>query len=426
MGAVGGGTYEVLKRNAEKINQRSGVSIEVVHLGMRKAKAGLDTGDLRVSSDVLEVAGDPEVDLIVESIGGTEIARHLILKAIANGKHVVTANKALIAEQGSEIFAAAAEQGVSVGYEAAVAGGIPIIGALREGLAANDIQCIFGIINGTGNFILTEMRDAERPFADVLTEAQALGYAEANPSFDIDGIDAAHKLTIMASIAFAVPLQFHRVYTQGISAIENEDVRHAEELGHVIKHLGICRRTARGIELRVHPTLIPFERLLAKVDGVMNAVMVQSDAAQSTLYYGPGAGAEPTASSVVADIIAIARQTGSQSSSVPYLGVPLSALRSGADNEILDIDECETSFYLRFRAEDRPGVLSRITQAVSDAGISVEAIQQKEPAVGDSQATIVMITNQAPESRLRALVQTLNNLDVISREVVCIRVENLA
>lgn len=424
LGTVGGGTFNVLKRNAPEISARAGADIQVVHIGMRSEKPQYDTAGVRISSDVMEVARDPEVDILVESMGGTDLALKVILEAIENGKHVVTANKALIAEHGNQIFAAANEKGVVVAYEAAVAGGIPIIHALREGLSANKIQCIAGIINGTGNFILTEMRDKGKAFPEVLKEAQELGYAEADPTFDVEGIDAAHKLVILASIAFGIPLQFDRIYTQGISAIENEDVVHAQELGYVIKHLGITRRGAKGIELRVHPTLIPQDKLIAKVDGVMNAVMIEGDAVGETMYYGPGAGAEPTASSVISDIVEIARQKDVDASArSAYLGIPVEKM---SDEQVVDIEDCETSFFLRFTAEDKPGVLSQVTQLLSDADLSVEAIQQKEPVSGSDEATIVMVTHQALESKLRAAVAKLEALDAITSDVVSIRVEDLS
>lgn len=423
LGTVGGGTFNVLKRNAAEIAQRVGASVDVVHIGMRANKPEYDTTGIKVSADIFDVARDPEIDILVETVGGTSIALDLVLEAIANGKHVVTANKALIAEHGNRIFDAANKQGVAVAYEAAVAGGIPIIHALREGLSANKIQWIAGIINGTGNFILTKMRDEGTAFPDVLKEAQELGYAEADPTFDVEGIDAAHKLVILASIAFGIPLQFNRIYTQGISEIEIEDVRHAQELGYEIKHLGITRQSEKGVELRVHPTLIPEDRLIAKVDGVMNAVMVEGDAVGSTMYYGPGAGAEPTASSIISDIVEIARQKNIKASErSPYLGVPVEDL---SDKPVLDIAECHTSFYLRFSVQDKPGVLSQVTQQFSEAGISVDAIQQKEPADGVSEATIVLVTHQAYESELTAIADALESLDVVTGKVVRIRVEDL-
>jgi homoserine dehydrogenase len=381
LGTVGGGTFNVLNRNAREIVRRAGRGIQITHAAAREYDAsrlpGIDA--ITVSDDAFAVVDDPGVDIVVELIGGYEPARELVLKAIANGKHVVTANKALIALHGNEIFAAAQERGVMVAFEAAVAGGIPIIKAIREGLAANQIEWLTGIINGTGNFILTEMRDKGRDFDDVLKEAQQLGYAEADPTFDIEGIDAAHKLTILASIAFGIPLQFDRVYTEGISHITREDVAYAGEFGYRIKHLGFTRRSADGIELRVHPTLIPERRLIANVDGVMNAVLVKADAVGPTLYYGAGAGSEPTASAVVADIIDVVRTlTADPGNRVPHLAFQPQAL---SDVPILAMDEVETAYYLRMLATDKPGVLSDVTRILGNAGISIEAILQKEPAM---------------------------------------------
>ena len=423
LGTVGGGTFNVLKRNATEIAKRVGTHVEVTHIGMRSEKPEYDTTGIKISADVFEVAKDPEIDILVETIGGTDLALNLVLEAIANGKHVVTANKALIAEYGNTIFEVASNKGVAVAYEAAVAGGIPIIRALREGLSANKIKWIAGIINGTGNFILTKMRDEGTAFPEVLKEAQELGYAEADPTFDVEGIDAAHKLVILASIAFGIPLQFDRIYTQGISEIENEDVRHAQDMGYEIKHLGITRQSEKGIELRVHPTLIPKERLIAKVDGVMNAVVVEGDAVGSTMYYGPGAGAEPTASSVISDIVEIARQKNIQAAERPaYLGIPVADL---SDVPVLDIGDCETSFYLRFSVRDKPGALSQVTQKFTDAGVSIETIHQKEPVADSAEATIVLVTHRASESSLTAIVDALETLDVVTGKVACIRVEEL-
>jgi homoserine dehydrogenase len=423
LGTVGGGTFNVLRRNSAVIADRAGARIEVTHIATRSDNPAYDTAGIRMSRDVFEVARNPEIDILVESMGGTDIAFDLVMEAIKQGKHIVTANKALIAERGNEIFAAAGERGVAVAYEAAVAGGIPIIQALRDGLSANKINWLAGIINGTSNFILTEMRDKGKAFASVLKEAQKLGYAEADPTFDVEGIDAAHKLVILASIAFGIPLQFDRIYTQGISRIKNEDVVHAGELGFVIKHLGIARRGVKGIELRVHPTLIPKDRLIAKVDGVMNAVMIEGDAVGPTLYFGAGAGAEPTASSVIANLIEIAHQKDvAPEARSSYLGVPMHKLK---DTPVVDIEDCETSFYLRFTAADKPGVLNKITQLLSNAELSVEAIQQKEPISGSAEATIVMVTHKAVESELRKVVSSLEKLDVITSKVVYIRVEDL-
>ncbi|MGD9390689.1 MAG: homoserine dehydrogenase, partial [Thioalkalispiraceae bacterium] len=361
LGTVGGGTVNVLRRNAEEIARRAGRGIQVTHAAARDLNKPriCDTTGITLTTDPAEVVNDPEVEIIIELIGGDGLALKLVMQAIENGKHVVTANKALIAKHGNEIFAAAQRQGVVVAFEAAVAGGIPIIKAIREGLAGNQIQWLAGIINGTGNFILTEMRDKGRDFDDVLQEAQALGYAEADPTFDVEGIDAAHKLTILASIAFGIPLQFEKTYTEGITRITREDVEYAEELGYRIKHLGISRRTDKGVELRVHPTLIPERRLIANVDGVMNAVLVQGDAVGPTLYYGAGAGDEPTASAVVADVVDVARAlTSDPNNRVPHLAFQADAL---SDLPILGMDDVETAYYLRMDALDRSGVLADVT-----------------------------------------------------------------
>ena len=425
LGTVGGGTLNVLHRNATEISRRAGRDIVVSHAAAREYNAddleGLDR--VRVSDDAFAVVRDPEVDMVVELIGGYSPARELVLEAIANGKHVVTANKALIALHGNEIFKAAQEKGVTVAFEAAVAGGIPIIKALREGLAANHIEWIAGIINGTGNFILTEMRDKGRNFADVLKEAQALGYAEADPTFDVEGIDAAHKLTILASIAFGIPLQFEATYTEGISNITREDVAYAEELGYRIKHLGLTRRTDAGVELRVHPTLIPERRLIANVDGVMNAVLVMGDAVGPTLYYGAGAGAEPTASAVVADLVDVVRVlTSDPENRVPHLAFQADAL---SDLPILEMDQVETAYYLRMLAEDRPGVLAEVTRILGDAGISIEAIIQKEPRPGTDKVDIILLTHRVREASMNDAIAAIENLAAIHDKVVRIRMETL-
>lgn len=345
LGTVGGGTFNVLQRNAVEISRRAGRGIEVGHIASRHLSPGCDIGDTPVTEDVFAVVNNPEIDIIVELIGGSTVAKEVVLQAIANGKHVVTANKALIAVHGNEIFQAASDKGVMVAFEASVAGGIPIIKAVREGLAANQIEWVAGIINGTGNFILTEMREKGRTFDDVLAEAQALGYAEADPTFDVEGIDAAHKLTILASIAFGIPLQFDKAYTEGITRLTTADVNYAETLGYRIKHLGIARRTEQGVELRVHPTLIPADRLLANVNGVMNAVMVQGDAVGPTLYYGAGAGAEATASAVVADICDVVRTlTSDPNNRVPHLAFQANSL---SDHPVLPVEEVDTAYYLR-------------------------------------------------------------------------------
>ncbi len=424
LGTVGSGTFNVLSRNRESIEARVGADIVVAQVGARRENPACDTGDVPVTADIFEVVRNPEIDIVVELIGGTTVARELVLEAIANGKHVVTANKALIAEYGNEIFAAAQAKGVSVSFEAAVAGGIPIIKALREGLAANQVQWLAGIINGTGNFILTEMREKGRDFADVLAEAQALGYAEADPTFDVEGIDAAHKLVILASIAFGIPLQFEKVYTEGITRISTDDVNYAEELGYRIKHLGIARCEDNGIELRVHPTLIPEKRLIANVNGVMNAILVMADAVGPTLYYGPGAGSEPTASSVVADVVDVARTlTASPEHRVPHLAFHSDTL---SDHPVMAIGDIRSAYYLRMSALDRPGVLSKVAQILSDAGISIEALIQKQPAEGADHVPVILLTSITQEKLMMQAIAQIEALDSITEEVVRIRVESLA
>ena len=425
LGTVGGGTFNVLNRNAEEITRRAGRGIRITHAGAREYDAaglpGIDA--ISVSDDAFSVVENPDIDIVVELIGGYEPARELVLKAIANGKHVVTANKALIAMHGNEIFAAAQKQGVMVAFEAAVAGGIPIIKALREGLAANQIEWLTGIINGTGNFILTEMRDKGRDFAEVLTEAQQLGYAEADPTFDVEGIDAAHKLCILASIAFGIPLQFDKVYTEGISRITREDVGYSEEFGYRIKHLGYTRRTDKGIEMRVHPTLIPERRLIANVDGVMNAVLVKADAVGPTLYYGAGAGAEPTASAVVADIVDVVRTlTADPENRVPHLAFQPHAI---SDIPILSMDDIETAYYLRMQVSDKPGVMADVTSILGEGGISIEAILQKEPAPGIDRASIILLTHVVQERQMNAAIKQIEALDSIHGDIMRIRLEHL-
>ena len=425
LGTVGGGTFNVLNRNAEEITRRAGRGIRITHAAAREYDAeGLPgIGEIAVSDDAFSVVENPDVDIVVELIGGYEPARELVLKAIAGGKHVVTANKALIAMHGNEIFAAAQAQGVMVAFEAAVAGGIPIIKAIREGLAANQIHWLTGIINGTGNFILTEMRDKGRDFDDVLREAQALGYAEADPTFDVEGIDAAHKLCILASLAYGIPLQFDKVYTEGISHITREDVGYAGELGYRIKHLGFTRRSERGIEMRVHPTLIPERRLIANVDGVMNAVLVNADAVGPTLYYGAGAGSEPTASAVVADIVDVVRVlTADPENRVPHLAFQPASI---TDTPVLDMDEVETSYYLRMLVQDRPGVMAEIARILGDAGISIEAILQKEPAAGVDKAWIILLTHVVLERQMNQAIGQIEALDSIDGQVTRIRLEHL-
>ncbi len=425
LGTVGGGTFNVLSRNAEEITRRAGRGIRISHAAARDYDPARLPGiaDIQVSDDAFSVVENPEVDIIVELIGGYSPAKELVLKAIENGKHVVTANKALIALHGNEIFAAAQQKGVMVAFEAAVAGGIPIIKAIREGLAANQIEWLCGIINGTGNFILTEMRDKGRDFDDVLKEAQALGYAEADPTFDVEGIDAAHKLTILASLAFGIPLQFDKTYTEGITNITRDDVAYAEELGYRIKHLGFSRRTPAGVELRVHPTLIPERRLIANVDGVMNAVLVKGDAVGPTLYYGAGAGSEPTASAVVADIIDVVRTlTADPENRVPHLAFQPGAL---ADLPILPMEEVETAYYLRMLAVDRPGVLADVTRILGDSGISIEAIIQKEPAEDATDVPVIMLTRQVREKQMNQAIARIEALDALHGPVTRIRVEHL-
>lgn len=425
LGTVGGGTATVLLRNADEIQRRVGRAIEVSHVaGLGIAEQTIvDAATTRLTEDAFEVVNDPEVSIVVELIGGYTLAKDLVMKAIENGKHVVTANKALIATHGSEIFKAATEKGVCVSYEAAVAGGIPIIKAMREGLAANQIQWIAGIINGTGNFILTEMRDKGRDFDDVLKEAQQLGYAEADPTFDVEGIDAAHKLTILASLAFGIELQFDKCYTEGISKITTDDVVYAQELGYSIKHLGITRKTENGIELRVHPTLIPKKRLIANVDGVMNAVLVQGDAVGPTLYYGAGAGAEPTASAVVADIIDTVRTIDAPvECKVPMLGFQVGSMSS---EPIMAIEEIETACYLRMTAMDKPGVLAEVSEVFAKHNISIEAVTQKEPAQGEDNVHLVLLTQAVKESNMNAAIAEVENFDEIIGSVARIRVEQL-
>lgn len=425
LGTVGGGTATVLKRNAQEIARRAGRGIVIdyaANLDLSRA-AELGLGDVRLTENAFDVVNDPDIQIVVELIGGYTVARDLVLQAIRSGKHVVTANKALIAMHGNEIFAAAQQQGVMVAFEAAVAGGIPLIKAVREGLAANRIEWLAGIINGTSNFILTEMRDKGRSFADVLDEAQQLGYAEADPTFDIEGIDAGHKLTILSSIAFGIPLQFKQTYTEGISRITADDVKYATELGYRIKLLGIARRTATGIEQRVHPTLIPERRLIANVDGVMNAVLVKGDAVGATLYYGAGAGAEPTASAVIADLVDITRAlTSDPENRVPHLAFQPSTL---TDTAILPIAEVEAAFYLRMCALDRPGVLADVTRILGERQISIEAFIQKEPQSGENKVNIIMLTQRVREGNMDEAIAAIEALESICSSVTRIRVENL-
>lgn len=426
LGTVGGGTVSVLSRNAEEIARRAGRGIQISHAAAKEYNADAITGLDKIetiSNDAFAVVDDPEVEIIIELIGGYSPAKELVLAAIENGKHVVTANKALIAVHGNEIFAAAQKKGVTVAFEAAVAGGIPIIKAMREGLAANQIQWAAGIINGTCNFILTEMSEKGRDFNSVLKEAQELGYAEADPSFDVEGIDAAHKLTIIGSIAFGIPLQFEKTYIEGITTIEQQDVIYAAELGYRIKHLGITRKTENGIEMRVHPTLIPHRRLIANVDGVMNAVLVKGDAVGPTLYYGAGAGSEPTASAVIADVIDIVRAlTSDPENRVPHLAFQPNEL---SDTYILPMEEVETAYYLRMQAIDRPGVLAEVTAILGDLGISIEAILQKEPEEGASHVPIIFLTQRVQEKNMNEAIEKIKNLDVIEGDITRIRMETL-
>lgn len=422
LGTVGGGTYTVLTRNAEEIARRVGRKIIVEQIASRRLNPNVDIGNTAFTTDLMELVNNPAIDIVVELIGGDTLAKEAVLAAIANGKHVVTANKALLAVHGEEIFAAAEAKGVSVMYEAAVAGGIPVIKAVREGLAANRINRVAGIINGTGNFILTEMRNKGRQFADVLAEAQALGYAEADPTFDVEGIDAAHKLTLLSSIAYGIPLQFDRCYTEGISKITPQDVEYAEELGYRIKHLGISRRSDNGIDLRVHPTMIPVERPIATVDGVLNAVMVKGDAVGDTLYVGAGAGAEPTASAVVADIIDLVRSIDAPAST----RVKALAFDDLEQVKVLPIEEITTAYYLRISVEDRAGVLASIATILSERGISIEALIQKEPK---SQATphaqIILLTHLVQEKYINEAITAIESLDSTVGDITRIRVEYL-
>ena len=425
IGTVGGGTWQVLARNREEISRRAGRDIRISVVADKEVDRArkITAGAARVTADAFEVVRDPEVDIVIELIGGYTVAKDLVLAAIENGKHVVTANKALLATHGNEIFAAAQRKGVMVAFEGAVAGGIPIIKALREGLTANRIEWIAGIINGTSNFILSEMRDKGLPFDAVLKEAQALGYAEADPTFDIEGVDAGHKLTIMAAIAFGIPMQFDKCYKEGISKLTQADIRYAEQLGYRIKLLGITKRTDQGIELRVHPTLIPTKRLIANVEGVMNAVLVKGDAVGPTMYYGAGAGAEPTGSAVVADLVDITRlHTADPEHRVPHLAFQPDRMSS---LKVLPMDEVVTSYYLRMQVEDRPGVLADITRILADASISIDAMVQREPAEGEEQVDIIMLTHQTREKQVNAAIAKIEKLPVVTGKVTRIRLEEL-
>ncbi|MDH4149118.1 MAG: homoserine dehydrogenase [Betaproteobacteria bacterium] len=425
IGTVGSGTFRVLQRNSEEISRRAGRAIRIsVVADKDTARAQAIVGDAaRVTADALEVVNDPQIDIVVELIGGYTVSKELVLKAIANGKHVVTANKALLALHGNEIFAAALKNGVTVAFEAAVGGGIPIIKSLREGLTANRIEWIAGIVNGTSNFILSEMRAKGAAFDDVLQEAQRLGFAEADPTFDIEGVDAAHKITIMAAICFGIPMQFSKAHVEGITKLTQDDIRYAEELGYRIKLLGIAKRKSAGFELRVHPTLIPTRQLIANVEGVMNAVLVKGDAVGQTMYYGAGAGAEPTASAVVADLVDVARMlTADPEHRVPHLAFQADQLSNAP---ILPMGEVETSYYLRLRVADKAGVLADITRILADQGISIEALVQKEPHAGEEQVDIIMLTHLTREKKIDAAIRRIEGLPVISGKITRIRMEAL-
>ena len=423
LGTVGSGVYNVISRNTDTINDRANCEINIQQIGARRDNPNCDTSDIEVVRDIFEVAQNPEIDIVVELIGGTTVAYDLVMMALKNGKHVVTANKALIAEHGMEIFAYAASQGLEVAYEAAVAGGIPIIKGLREGLSANKVNWVAGIINGTTNFILTEMDTKGRDFNDVLVEAQEKGYAEADPTFDVEGIDAAHKLVILASIAFEMPLTLEGLYTDGITQLEPQDVAYAKELGYAIKHLGIARQTEQGVELRVHPTLVPHKSMIAGVNDVANAVMINADAVGTTLFCGPGAGAEPTASSVIADIVDVARTFDMPADAkVNALGCSIAELEQ---RTIVAIEEIETSFYMRFAALDKPGVLSDITKIMADSGISIEAIVQKEQPAGEDYVNVIIVTNVTQEKLLSTAVERIENLETVRDTIKFIRVEHL-
>jgi homoserine dehydrogenase len=425
IGTVGGGTWDVLNRNADEIRRRAGRAIEItqvadkaVELARKKTR-----GKARVTSDAYKLVRDKNIDIVVELIGGTTVAKDLVLEAIRRGKHVVTANKALLATHGNEIFKAAQKKGVMVAFEASVGGGIPIIKALREGLAANRIDWIAGIINGTSNFILSEMRDKGISFDSALKDAQKRGYAEADPTFDIAGVDASHKLTILAALAFGIPMQLKKCFVEGIQKLTADDIRYAEELGYRIKLLGITKRKERGIELRVHPTLVPTRRLIANVEGVMNGILVKGDAVGPTLYYGAGAGAQPTASAVVADLIDVTRLiTADPEHRVPHLAFQPDQLSSVP---ILEMKDVETSYYLRMRVIDRPGVLANVTRILADSKISIDAMVQKEPGKGVKRVDIVMLTHQALEKNVNQAIARIEKLSTVVGAVTRIRLEEL-
>ncbi|ETD72921.1 homoserine dehydrogenase [Pelistega indica] len=423
-GVVGSGTWNVLTRNAEEIARRAGRHIEIVRIATRTPAKAINVvgAAVPVDNDLMTVVNDPDIDIVVELIGGTTLAKELVLKAIENGKHVVTANKALLAMHGNEIFAAASNKKVIVAFEAAVAGGIPIIKSVREGLTANRIQWLAGIINGTTNFILTEMREKGLPFADVLKKAQELGYAEADPTFDIEGVDAAHKLAILASIAFGIPVQFDKVYVEGISHLAQEDVVAADRLGYRIKLLGLAIRREKGIELRVHPCLVPKNKLIANVEGAMNAVVVKGDAIGETLYYGAGAGSEPTASAVVADLVDVTRlHTADPENRVPHLAFQADAL---ADYPILPIEEVISSYYLRLGVEDRPGVMADIAKVLASHQISISSMIQDNK--GENQASIIFLTHNAKEGDVLAAIKQIEGLDFVRSAITHLRMENLS
>jgi homoserine dehydrogenase len=430
IGTVGAGTFNVLQRNQEEIRRRAGRGIEIAVVGARNTERALQvtSGACALTTDMFAVVDDPAIEIVVELIGGCELALELVMRAIANGKHVVTANKALVAKHGNEIFAAAQASGVMVAFEAAVAGGIPIIKALREGLTANRIESVAGIINGTTNFILSEMRDKGLDFDTALKQAQALGYAEADPTFDIEGVDAAHKATIMSAIAFGIPVQFDKAHVEGISALQAIDIRYAEQLGYRIKLLGITKRAVvdgvEGIELRVHPTLIPSKRLIANVEGAMNAVLVQADAVGTSLFYGRGAGAEPTASAVIADLVDITRlATADPEYRVPHLAFQPNQM---TDVAILPMSEITTSYYLRVTVEDQLGVMADLTRILADARISIDAVLQKEPAEGETRVDIIILTHQTQEKHVDAAIVKIEALGAVVGKVTRIRLENLS
>ena len=425
LGTVGRGTFSVLRRNQHEIMRRAGRGIEIAMVAVRdEAKARAVVGkDLPLTTECLDVVRHPDIDIVIELIGGYEPARSLVLEAISRGKHVVTANKAMLARFGNEIFEAASARGVMVAFEGAVAGGVPIIKALREGLTANRVEWLAGIINGTSNFILSEMRSKGLSFAAVLAEAQRLGYAEADPTFDIEGIDASHKLTILAAIAFGVPINVEAAYTEGIAQLSATDIKYAEQLGYRIKLLGIAKRTSKGIELRVHPTLVPMQRLIASVEGAMNAVLVKGDAVGTTMYYGPGAGAEPTASAVIADLVDVTRMhTADPENHVPHLAFQPDAM---AAVPWLTIEECVTSYYFRMRVADQPGVLADITRILADGRISIDALFQREPSEGENQTDIIMLTHDAVEREVNAAIRRIEALPTVLAPVIRIRQEEL-